>query len=270
MAMSISRRLTAAGLLGATGLWGCQTVSGPSTTASRQTTIPALSGAHVPPLPNSVASSEIEDQKLPTVMSESIPPIASTSLSGPPPFPTESRPAIPAPPRTLTEALGADASGPEPARTGSKVIASAAHFESEVVMEQWKPTPSSGRSRASGISVTPVANWVQAGCAPVSKENVGPTDPVSELESRVNAVEEQLSSARNDMKTVHQTLKVSEDRIGELSRELSHWQRETKRLESEMRAQQQADLKSLDELTAAVNVLIEKQRLAQTRNGEVR
>jgi hypothetical protein len=86
------------------------------------------------------------------------------------------------------------------------------------------------------------------------------------LLDRLKTVESELSENRTHMELVNENLANSEQRIHQLSEELTHWKGETRRVESEMRAQQESDLKSLDELTMAVNGLLSRQRTAQREN----
>ncbi|SFI36904.1 hypothetical protein [Planctomicrobium piriforme] len=83
------------------------------------------------------------------------------------------------------------------------------------------------------------------------------------LQERLNTVEQELSETRSAMLQVTDTLATSQARLGQMNQDLVHWQGETRRVEAEMRRQQQADLKSLDELSGVLGSLVEKQRSAQ-------
>lgn len=80
------------------------------------------------------------------------------------------------------------------------------------------------------------------------------------LVKRLGQMEGELASTRQELQTVSASLKGSQARIEQLNQEVSHWKGEVKRLETDMRTQQLADLKSLDELTESMHQVLLRQR----------
>lgn len=82
------------------------------------------------------------------------------------------------------------------------------------------------------------------------------------LMKRLAQVEGELTSTRSSLQEVNLSLQKSQVRIEQLNSEVAHWKGEVQRLEGDMKAQQLADLKSLDELTASMHQVLLKQRPA--------
>lgn len=113
------------------------------------------------------------------------------------------------------------------------------------------------------------ARWTSTNCLPTEPEWKQAFEEQNQaMQSRLSAVEKELSASRNEMLTVNTELKASQSKIGELNQNLTHWQGETRRLETEMKSQQQSDLKSLDDLANAVNLLIQQQRNVRASHEE--
>ncbi len=111
--------------------------------------------------------------------------------------------------------------------------------------------------------------WAPTSCLPESTAgNHSQQLQSNDVQSRLLAIEQELNIARNEMKSVNGELKLSQGRISDLNNDLARWKQETKRLESEMKSQQQSDLKALDELATAVSALIDRQRSAQASNTD--
>ncbi|WP_437187511.1 hypothetical protein SH668x_000908 [Planctomicrobium sp. SH668] len=91
----------------------------------------------------------------------------------------------------------------------------------------------------------------------------------AEMAAKVDSLDEDLRNARASLQAVNQTLQLSQGEITELTREVAHWKGEVQRLETEMKTQQLADLKSLDELTATMHQVLLRQQGTQTNVNAV-
>lgn|GEM_PF-4789855 len=80
------------------------------------------------------------------------------------------------------------------------------------------------------------------------------------LQSRLSSVEHELSTTRQSLIAVNGALTSSNQKMAELNQEVKHWQGTTRQLESEMKRQQESDLKSLDELSGSLSQLLDRQR----------
>jgi chromosome segregation ATPase len=80
------------------------------------------------------------------------------------------------------------------------------------------------------------------------------------LQSRLSSVEQELTTTRQSLIAVNGALTSSNQKMAELNQEVKHWQGTTQQLESEMKRQQESDLKSLDELSGTLSQLLDRQR----------
>mgnify|MGYP001194420219 CR=1 FL=1 len=87
------------------------------------------------------------------------------------------------------------------------------------------------------------------------------------LTRRLDELESELKSARDRLQEVTQELQASRGEIQNLQQEVARWKGEVRRLEEEMRAQQLADLKSLDELTETMHRLLLRQQQGAPTQG---
>lgn len=115
---------------------------------------------------------------------------------------------------------------------------------------QWKSASASGN-----------LNSCLPGDAQWRKEIEGQLDSQSQrLSKRLDEMEGELKSAREQLQEVTTQLQASRGEIQTLQQEVTRWKGEVCRLEEEMRAQQLADLKSLDELTETMHRLLLRQQ----------
>jgi septal ring factor EnvC (AmiA/AmiB activator) len=90
-------------------------------------------------------------------------------------------------------------------------------------------------------------------------------EQTTQLQQQTKLLQQDLTSHREQLQQVRQELTASREEIRQLKEAVAYWQAEVKRLEGESQAQQQADLKSLEELSASLGRLLGAQR---TRRGE--
>jgi hypothetical protein len=81
-------------------------------------------------------------------------------------------------------------------------------------------------------------------------------------EQRVAALEDDLRLTREALAAVNQSLQLSQERIHSLQTDVTQGQAELRRFEEATRQQQIADLKSLDELAEALQLLLSKTQTA--------
>ncbi|WP_437192249.1 hypothetical protein [Planctomicrobium sp. SH527] len=117
---------------------------------------------------------------------------------------------------------------------------------------------------------TASSDWQPASCLPVDAEWKKTLEAqTASMQQRLESLEQELTATRTTLGQMNETLATSQAHIVKLNQELSRWQGETRRLEGDMLRQQQSDLKSLDELTSALNGLLQKQRSTQTGATQV-
>lgn len=87
------------------------------------------------------------------------------------------------------------------------------------------------------------------------------------LSKRLDEMEGELKTAQEQLQSVTSQLQASRGEIQTLQQEVTRWKGEVRRLEEEMRAQQLADLKSLDELTDTMHRLLLRQQQGTPAQG---
>jgi len=90
------------------------------------------------------------------------------------------------------------------------------------------------------------------------------------LLGRLTMLEGELDSTRSSLTIVNQSLLDSKKQIDQLNRDVEHWKNEVQRVEADMKAQQVADLKSLDDLTETMHQVLMKQRTHATHSEGAR
>ncbi|WP_437227785.1 hypothetical protein SH661x_000553 [Planctomicrobium sp. SH661] len=140
---------------------------------------------------------------------------------------------------------------------------------------QWTPTTTHAEKPVQTAAATS-ANPVSVASRPAADDCL-PSEPewrrqmeeqTTELQKRFTQVEGDLATTREKLQNVTQSLQASQLKIERLNQEVVHWKGEVKRLEEDMKAQQLADLKSLDELTESMHqVLLRQQAQAAPRQA---
>jgi hypothetical protein len=128
--------------------------------------------------------------------------------------------------------------------------------------------PAKSVSAASAATTTNVSPATGETCLPDQqqwREKI--EEQTTTLQQQTSQLQQDLLSTREQLEQVKHDLEASHQEIRQLKESVSYWQAEVKRLEAESQAQQQADLKSLDELSASLSQLVGAQR---SRHREAR
>jgi len=135
------------------------------------------------------------------------------------------------------------------------------------------PAPHPVQKVSNTEPVQPVANISQPSdpCLPSDTEwRQQMEERTAALLGRLTMLEGELDSTRSSLTIVNQSLLDSKKQIDQLNRDVEHWKNEVQRVEADMKAQQVADLKSLDDLTETMHQVLMKQRTHATHSEGAR
>ncbi len=80
----------------------------------------------------------------------------------------------------------------------------------------------------------------------------------AELKERLDALEAELEKSRTEISGANKALEAANQEIARLNEEIAKWKDHVQAIDSEIRLQHESDLQSLDQLSAALEMLIER------------